>query len=163
MIGGCTDDGECVGSPEPAPGDQWNGEGHPDAIPPGQAQVKSKDRSAKRGVGSPCPQPKSDGNLERGPCENQESRRRPFKPPPFVPGREPSAKSKCTDTKTRPLEHTQTRGETCLKSFINKQRFESASNLFCSELFLGFVRSSQHSSSSVPHGFNGVKNTVCPD
>ena len=53
MIGVCTDDGECVGSPqliaqkEPAPGDQWNGEGHPDAIPPGQAQVKSKGRRAK--------------------------------------------------------------------------------------------------------------------
>ena len=54
MIGVCTDDGECVGSPElrfaqrePAHDYQWNREGHPCATPQEQAQVKTEGRRAK--------------------------------------------------------------------------------------------------------------------
>ena len=60
------EDGECVGGPElrllNTHGHQWSWEGHPDATPQEQVQVKSEKRGAKtkcynQRVGSPRPQP----------------------------------------------------------------------------------------------------------
>ena len=58
MSGMCTDDGKCGGSPEASP-NEINGQKSQDWVPePG-------------GVVLQRPQPPSDANLDRGPCENQ--------------------------------------------------------------------------------------------
>ena len=84
MIGVCTDDGECVGGPELRllrrnllTVTSGVGRDTKTRFRQRQAQVKSKDRSAKTECqnreewGHHVPNRKSDGNLDRGPCENQ--------------------------------------------------------------------------------------------
>ena len=66
-----------IAQKEPAHGYQWSRDGHPCATPQEQAQVKSEDRRAKiecqnrEEWGYHATQPKRDGKMERGQCENQ--------------------------------------------------------------------------------------------